>query len=600
MIHEQDYPRPQLVRPDWQNLNGAWRFAFDDDNLGEAQGWYDGALPGSQTIRVPFTYETEASGIADQTVHCCVWYQRQFTLTEAEAEADQLLWLHFEGSDYTTQVWVNGQLAGSHRGGYSRFSFEIANLVQAGDNRLTVKVSDSLSRSQPRGKQRWIKDSFACWYVQTTGLWKTVWLEPTARQAIAGCKLTPDLSRGLVHAEVSLTGLPELGDESTGDLYLDTAVFFNETLVCRHSLAVSGSQLSLDLPLTSTAASVWGIQTWTPQNPALYDITFTLRSQAGVIDQAASYFGMREISIADGQVLLNGSPLYQRLILDQGYWENSGLTPPDEAALITDIERIQQLGYNGVRKHQKVEDERFLYWCDVKGLLVWSEFPAAYQFNDEAVDNTISEWMAIVRQNYNHPCIITWTPFNESWGIPEIRSSRPQQHFTEAVYHLTKAFDPMRPVIVNDGWIHTVSDIITLHDYEAEGQRFLARYGGSKDEIVHNQLYFNQALPALADGYNYQGQPIIISEFGGIALQQQGEGWGYGDKVTDEAGFLARFDSITTAIKELPYVCGYCYTQVSDVQQEVNGLMDMQRNFKVDPEAIREINLRPVSARCQL
>ncbi|MDD4369263.1 MAG: glycoside hydrolase family 2 TIM barrel-domain containing protein, partial [Oscillospiraceae bacterium] len=470
MIHEQDYPRPQLVRPDWQNLNGAWRFAFDDDNLGEAQGWYDGALPGSQTIRVPFTYETEASGIADQTVHCCVWYQRQFTLTEAEAEADQLLWLHFEGSDYTTQVWVNGQLAGSHRGGYSRFSFEIANLVQAGDNRLTVKVSDSLSRSQPRGKQRWIKDSFACWYVQTTGLWKTVWLEPTARQAIAGCKLTPDLSRGLVHAEVSLTGLPELGDESTGDLYLDTAVFFNETLVCRHSLAVSGSQLSLDLPLTSTAASVWGIQTWTPQNPALYDITFTLRSQAGVIDQAASYFGMREISIADGQVLLNGSPLYQRLILDQGYWENSGLTPPDEAALITDIERIQQLGYNGVRKHQKVEDERFLYWCDVKGLLVWSEFPAAYQFNDEAVDNTISEWMAIVRQNYNHPCIITWTPFNESWGIPEIRSSRPQQHFTEAVYHLTKAFDPMRPVIVNDGWIHTVSDIITLHDYEAEGQ----------------------------------------------------------------------------------------------------------------------------------
>ncbi len=600
MIHEQDYPRPQLVRPDWQNLNGAWRFAFDDADLGEAQGWYDGTLPGSQSIRVPFTYETEASGIADPTVHRCVWYQRQFTLSEAEAESDGLLWLHFEGSDYYTQVWINGQLAGSHCGGYSRFSFEIAHLVQAGDNRLTVKVSDSLSRNQPRGKQRWIKDNFACWYVQTTGLWKTVWLEPTARQSIATCKLTPDLGLGLIHADLNLTGLPELGDEMSGDLYLDTTVFFSETFVCRHSLAVSGPQLSFDLPLSSTSASVWGIQTWTPQNPALYDITFTLRNQAGVIDQAASYFGMREISIADGQVLLNGSPLYQRLILDQGYWETSGLTPPDEAALLTDIERIQQLGYNGVRKHQKVEDERFLYWCDVKGLLVWSEFPAAYQFNDEAVENTVSEWMAIVRQNYNHPCIITWTPFNESWGIPEIRSSRPQQHFTEAVYHLTKAFDPMRPVIVNDGWIHTISDIITLHDYEADGQRFLARYGGNKEEIIRNQLYFNQSLPALADGYSYHGQPIIISEFGGIALQQQGEGWGYGDKVTDEAGFLARFDSITTAIKDLPYVCGYCYTQVTDVQQEVNGLMDMQRNFKVDPEAIREVNLRPVSARYQL
>ena len=252
------------------------------------------------------------------------------------------------------------------------------------------------------------------------------------------------------------------------------------------------------------------------------------------------------------------------------------------------------LGYNGVRKHQKIEDERFLYWCDVKGLYVWSEMAAAYTFSDFAVETFAKQWMEIVLQNYNHPSIITWTPFNESWGIPNIKNNRSQQHFTEAIYHLTKCFDPNRPIVINDGWEHTISDIITLHDYEAEGELLFKRYFEFKDEILSGKVFHNLEKAAIADNYSYQGQPIIISEFGGIALDNDQNGWGYGNKVSNESAFLERFDSITTAIKQLPFVCGYCYTQVTDVQQEINGLMDIDRNFKVNSEEIKKINEREV------
>jgi len=328
----------------------------------------------------------------------------------------------------------------------------------------------------------------------------------------------------------------------------------------------------------------------------LYDIELTLMENGQTLDEIGSYFAMREVRIEGDQVLLNGSPLYQRLILDQGYWPESHLTPPDEEAIIEDIDKVQALGYNGVRKHQKIEDERFLYWCDVKGLLVWSEAAAAYQYGDSAVDMFTKEWIDIVRQNYNHPCIITWVPFNESWGVESIVTRRDQQHFTEAIYHLTKSIDPMRPVIVNDGWEHTISDIITLHDYEELGEVFKDRYQTFRDQILAGKVYHCGDHKAFAQGYAYRGQPVLISEFGGIAFNNDTAGWGYGNKVNSENDFLQRFDSITTAIKELPYICGYCYTQVTDVQQEINGLMDAHRNYKVDAEKIRQINLRRVGS----
>ena len=251
------------------------------------------------------------------------------------------------------------------------------------------------------------------------------------------------------------------------------------------------------------------------------------------------------------------------------------------------------MGYNGLRKHQKIEDERFLYWCDVKGMLVWSEMAAAYQYSDEAVTEFTKEWMEIVRQNYNHPCIITWTPMNESWGVHEIETDRMQQHFTEMIYHLTKSLDPYRPVIVNDGWEHTVSDILTLHDYEEVGETLYKRYTECKEQILTTEVYHSSVRSAFANGFRYQGQPILISEYGGIAFNNDG-GWGYGNKVSTKEEFLRRFEDITTAVKRIPYCCGFCYTQVSDVQQEINGLLDADHNYKLPPEAIREINERKV------
>lgn len=311
-------------------------------------------------------------------------------------------------------------------------------------------------------------------------------------------------------------------------------------------------------------------------------------------DRVSGYFGLRSIAVADGKILLNGRPYYQKLLLDQGYWPDGLLTAPTDAAFVTDIEACKAMGFNGVRKHQKVEDERFLYWCDVKGLLLWSEMAAAYRYSDNAVAEFTAEWVEILRQNYNHPCIIVWTPFNESWGISRVKTSRKEQQFTEAIYHLTKSMDGMRPVVSNDGWEHTLTDILTLHDYEEAGSVLKARYTDHKDELLTAAICHNGFKTALADGYEYLGQPVIISEYGGIAFDNNGDGWGYGNLVKSKEDFIRRFDDVTTAIKELPYVCGYCYTQVTDVQQEVNGLMDEERNFKVEPEVIREINERKV------
>ena len=267
---------------------------------------------------------------------------------------------------------------------------------------------------------------------------------------------------------------------------------------------------------------------WTPGRPNLYDVQLRLVRDGQILDEVGSYAAMRDIRIDGQNILLNGMRIYQKLILAQGYWKDSHLTPPDEEALVRDVDMIREMGYNGLRIHQKNEDERFLYWCDVKGLLVWCEAPSAFVFSDDATDAFLRQWMDIVRQYYNHPCVITWTPINESWGIDKVKTCVPQQHFTEAVYHATKMIDPYRPVIVNDGWVHTISDIITLHEYESNAARFLGRFV-DQNKALNNAVYTDKRDPAFADGYTYRGQPVIISEFGGIAMRNDQEGWGYGE-----------------------------------------------------------------------
>lgn len=589
--YKKDYPRPQFVRENWENLNGTWDFGFDDDHMGEKEKWYVN-FGGDKKIQVPFTYETKLSGIQDETRHDYIWYRRNIQVDGKRLEKENYV-LHFEGCDFITKVWVNGELAGSHRGGYSRFSFDITNLLKDGENELVVKAEDSFDMQQPRGKQRWIDENFGCWYVQTTGIWKTVWSEYVPKVNLASVKMTPVLEQHCLELEYEVNAPESCFGEN---LAVAATIRFDGMLVNKIVTTVMAGHVETkaDVFVRNDHGFEWGVRTWSPEQPDLYDIEFELIKDGETVDQAGSYFAMRDIRIDGPNILLNGRPLYQRLILDQGYWKDSHLTPPSEEALIEDIDKIHALGYNGLRKHQKTEDERFLYWCDVKGMLVWSEVASAYQYTDYAVAEFTREWMEIVKQNYNHPCIITWTPFNESWGISAVETRRDQQHFTEAIYHLTKSVDPYRPVIVNDGWEHTVSDIITLHDYEEVGEVLRKRYIEYKDQIMTTEVYHSNHKSAMANGFEYKGQPVIISEFGGIAFNNDDSGWGYGNKVDTKEDFIQRFDEITTAVKELPYVSGFCYTQVSDVQQEINGLMDIDRNFKVEPEVIKEINERKV------
>lgn len=577
-----DYPRPQFVRKDWHNLNGEWQFRFDDANVGERMRWQEN-FEGTHAINVPFTYETKASGIGEEAFHPHVWYNRSVSIP-AEAAGKQVL-LHFQAVDHEAKVWVNGQMAGSHRGGYAAFSLDITPYVTFGiDNRITVKADDSDSCTQPRGKQRWTRDNFECFYVQTTGIWQTVWMEFVSEERLDAVKMTPDIDRQIIRFDYEVNGAA-----AGKDLRLEAIVTLKDKPVKRVSLAVDRPCLTVEVDLIHEANGPWKRCWWSPHQPNLYDVEFVLYADDQVVDRVFSYFGMRKVSIENGKVLLNNVPVYQRLILDQGYWTDSHLTPPSEEALIEDIDNMLAMGYNGVRKHMKIEDARFLYWCDVKGLLVWSEMAATFEFHDRAVESFTNEWLEIVRQQYNHPSIITWVPFNESWGIGNIKHDRRQQKFTESIYHLTKAIDPYRPVITNDGWEHTVSDILTLHNYAENGEALLG-WLADKEAVVGNKSTCNQWKYAFAEGYGYHGQPVMVTEFGGIAYQSNA-GWGYGRQVSSDEEFVERFRSLVQAIKGLDYVSGYCYTQLTDVQQEINGHLTESREPKIPLDKIREINL---------
>ena len=351
----------------------------------------------------------------------------------------------------------------------------------------------------------------------------------------------------------------------------------------------------MDIDVYNKYVGEWGIELWSPDAPNLYTLKISILDEDdNCKDEVESYFGMRDIRIRNGLVLLNGQPLYQRLVLDQGYWKDTGLTPENDDVLLKDIEYVKRMGFNGVRKHQKTESDRFLYWCDVHGLLVWGEGPSFYKYSDKAAKNFVREWTEIVEQNYNHPCIIIWTPLNESWGVPAIERDVCQQNYSQAGYHLTKSLDSTRPVISNDGWEHTTSDILTLHDYEEDGEIMRRKYLTKKEEVLSCEIYHNNFRAAYAQGFGYKGEPVLISEYGGIAFEDNDkESWGYGEKVKTEEDFLERYKALTVGIKSLPYVCGYCYTQLSDVQQEKNGFLTEERRFKVNPEKIRAINDLP-------
>jgi beta-galactosidase/beta-glucuronidase len=567
-IPRPEYPRPDFVREDWLNLNGVWEFKFDDAD--ELWG----------TINVPFCFESKLSGIGDPSPHDRIWYRRAFDIPQQWR--DKRIMLHFGAVDYIAKVWVNGVYIGNHTGGHTPFSFDITDALSAdSENIIMVEVDDyAYDRQQARGKQSWMNEPFGCWYDRTSGIWQTVWLEPVNAAHIENVRITPDIDNGMVNIEARLS-------REAADCRLKADITFDGMHIASAETDCHQGVARFSVNVVSHIFE-WGLKLWSPEQPNLYDINFTLMDKGGrEADRVSSYFGMRKVSIKDGKVLLNNHPYYQKLILDQGYFPESNLTAPSEQALIDDIKMTKAFGYNGVRKHQKVEDPLYLYWCDKLGLLVWGEMASYYEFSAPAADAYIREWQEIIERDYNHPCIITWTPFNESWGVPNILNDKKQQYHTMAVVNMIRSLDSTRLVVSNDGWEHTDTDLCTIHDYRADGEDFKKAYA-NKGKVVNG-------APAgkfiFAEGHTYDGQPVLITEYGGIAFASD-KGWGYGDKVSGEEEFLRRFEGITHAIMSVDYICGFCYTQLTDVQQEVNGLMTYDRKPKFDPAKIKAINDR--------
>lgn len=577
-----NYPRPQFVRENWLSLNGKWNFLFDDEDTGEREKYYN-FFPESIEIEVPFSYETKKSGIGDETVHKNVWYQKNINISEINKNENIIL--HFEGSDYITKLWINGSYVGLNKGGYHRFSFDITDYLVNGENSFTIKVEDSLSKEQPRGKQRYKNKSWECLYVQTTGIWKSVWMERVPSKYFVSSKITPVFDNGTVDIEL-ITNIYE----GFNNYEIETDILFNNKVVNSLKNKVENRYIKYNMGICGD--KVHSIMVWSPKQPNLYDIVYKLYYNGTLLDKVYSYFGVRKIEIEKNKLLLNNEELYLKMVLDQGYWEESHLTPPDEEAIIKDIEIARKYGFNGIRKHQKTEDERFLYYCDIKGMLVWGEMASCYEFTDESTENFTDEWIKAVKQNYNHPSIITWVPINESWGVPDIRHDIKQQNYANSLYYLTKSVDDTRPVISNDGWEHTVSDIITMHDYKQNGELLYDTYNDEELSVINNKSEYNGKNKLFSESYKYDGQPVIMSEYGGIALNSD-KGWGYGEQVKDEEEFIIRFRELTNAIKSTKYISGYCYTQLTDTQQEINGLVYENRRDKFSDKIInmiKEIN----------
>ena len=561
-MNNNTHPRPDFKRKNFEILNGEWEFSFDEPVF-------------DRKIEVPFCYQSKLSGIGDTSVHHIVWYRKEFFVDMGKL-TDKSLLMKFGAVDYEAEIYINEVYAGGHKGGHTPFEVDITGLVSAGENTVTVKAMDYSDADKPRGKQTWTGDNFACWYTPTTGIWQSVWLEYAGKPYIKRIKATPDLERNEVLCEifissmdrvegtVSFHSLPAEGgiEWKLGKLTILFENGYGKGILALPDLDVRRDQL-----------------TWTPEKPNLIELVITLLS-----DEVTSYFGLRSITVSNGQILLNGEVLYQRLILDQGYWKQSLLTPPDEESIRKDIELAKKMGFNGARKHQKIEDPRYYYWADKLGLLVWGELPSCYRYTDNAVENSSRELAEFIERDYNHPSIIIWVTANESWGMRNIKTDCSQQSFSNMLYYEAKALDCKRLVSANDGWEQTEhTDILALHDYEL--------MPGNEEKYDHlEKILVSQAERrcVLADTQKYLGQPVLMTEYGGIAFSTE-EGWGYYNKVGSEEEFLKRLEPITDVLIKSRKFSGFCYTQLTDVMQEKNGLLKEDRTPKLPLEKLNSI-----------
>lgn len=576
-----EFPQPQFERADWVNLNGTWRFAFDDGDAGIREGWYREAKAFDKQIVVPFAFESPKSGIGDPAFHPVVWYRREVTIPSGWKGRRVLL--KFGAVDYRATVWVNGQKVGDHEGGGTPFGFDVTDLLRDGANAVVVRADDPpTDRFIPRGKQYWKVKSESIFYTRTTGIWQTVWLEAVGDTYLTHVRTTPAMD-GAVRFDARLA-------RPSDGLTLRAVVQFAGAEVARGEARADGGRASLGLVVADPRA-------WNVGQGNLYDVSLELVRGTQVIDRVKTYYGYREITVDAKGLQLNGRRLYLRMVLDQGYWPESLLTPPSDDAIQYDIKTSQAMGFNGARKHQKVEDPRFLYWADKLGYLVSGEMANAYLYDDQYVGRFTREWLEVLERDINHPSIVMWIPINESWGTPNLRDPRQQSHL-RSNYWLTRSIDQTRLVIENDGWEHVdTNDLFGIHDYSRSGDIIARKYAvlDKPDARIPDN-----SRAALVPGYEYSGAPIFLSEFGGIAYRAPGspvpEGaWGYSgvEKTPEDA--LARLRGLYEGIARVPRIIGVCYTQLTDVEQEINGLLTYDRKPKFDVEAVKAINdlLRP-------
>ncbi|MBA2546886.1 MAG: glycoside hydrolase family 2 [Burkholderiaceae bacterium] len=574
-----EYPRPLMQRSEWTSLNGSWRFGFDDDRLfsrpSEITSW-------PLQIVVPFPPESAASGIAERGLHRACWYQRDFDLMP---DGRRVL-LRFGAVDYVAKVWVNDHLAMTHEGGHTPFWTDITDLLDdSGTQIVTVHVEDDPhDLTKPRGKQDWQLEPHGIWYPRTTGIWQTVWLERVPRTYVEKVRWTPHVEGYALQFEARIAGDP------SDHLALEIKLHHGERLLASDRYQLVNREIDRMIMLSDPGIDDFRNELlWSPERPTLLDASIRLLCNGEVIDEFISYTALRSVNILRDRFMLNGRPYLLRMVLDQGYWPETLMAAPSDEALRRDVELAKAMGFNGVRKHQKIEDPRYLYWADRLGLLVWEEMPSAYRFTRTAIKRTVREWSEAVERDYSHPCVIVWVPFNESWGVPELTAVRVHRHAVEALYHLTKTLDATRPVIGNDGWESSATDIIGIHDYDANVEHLRQRYG---PEIKPEQL-FDRRRPGgrilTLDGYPHRGQPIMLTEFGGIAFAPrttQGEkSWGY-TVVEDEAQFTRLFQELLNTVIHTALFSGFCYTQFADTFQEANGLLYADRTPKIPLELI--------------
>ncbi len=560
-IPRSEHPDPQFQRKDWLNLNGEWDFEFDFGNSGLRAGVLE-KDEWSRKINVPFCPESKLSGIEYTDFIAAVWYRKSVTVTEAQLEGRVLI--HFGAVDYETYLYVNGEEAGYHKGGYTSFTFDITEFLTSGENVIAVNAMDDVRDPLvPRGKQSELYNSHGCDYTRTTGIWQTVWLEFVPKAYVKSFKLFPDT----VNATLGVSAVVE------GEGAFKAEAFYDGRLVGSFEKTAAGF-VSGDIKLSET-------HLWEVGCGRLYDLKITFGG-----DEISSYFGLRDIRIDGYKVLINGKSVFQRLVLDQGFYADGIYTAPSDEALEKDIRLSLAVGFNGARLHQKVFEPRFLYHCDRLGYIVWGEFGnwGLDYSRDGALEAMLPQWCESVARDFNHPAIVGWCPFNETWD----RDGRKQNdELLRIIYRVTKQLDETRPCIDTSGNFHVETDIFDVHDYEQKVEIFKGNY----DRLMTEGVLFEH----FPDRQEYDGKkPAFVSEYGGIqwSLGSRGDAWGYGNAPKSEQEFIDRYKGLTDALLDNERMFGFCYTQLYDIEQEQNGLYYYDRSPKFDPELFRRINSR--------